>query len=73
MPDDNYFHSRFRMRFLTVFGENCGMFWVLKERNFVCTKKVHQSKKSTHSNTADVVRQTEKNKNYTGHMEKHRV
>jgi hypothetical protein len=49
------------------------MFWVFYVRNFVCTKKVHQSKKSTHSNTADVVRQTEKNKNYTGHMEKHRV
>lgn len=58
------------MEFGAIFWPNCSMFWVLEERKSVGTKKVYQSKKSTHSNTADVVRQTEKNKNYTGHMKK---
>lgn len=73
MPDDNYFHSRFRMRFLTVFGENCGMFWVLKERNFVCTQKHTSQRNKSISNVPNVARKTGKNKNYTGHIEKHHV
>ena len=61
------------MSFLTIFGGKYSMFWVLEERKISCTKKVYPPEKLTHSNTADVVWQTEKNKNYTGHMKKHRV